>query len=97
MDTKIAGLEAQAETLDGEKKILEEKEKEKSRQNIAISTELAEQKKRTLERERKREGEEKFLGRAKEDAEHETAETEYASKIREVEEQLAELNAGDEV
>lgn len=53
-DTRIAGLEAQVETLEGEKKILEEKEKEKARQKIAISTELGEQKKRALEREKER-------------------------------------------
>lgn len=49
-DTRIASLEAQVETLEGEKKTLEEKEK--ARQKIAISIELAEQKKRALERDR---------------------------------------------
>lgn len=92
-DARIVGLEAQVETLEGEKKILEEKKKE--RQKIAISSELGEQKKRALEREKKRK--EKLLRRTKEDEEHKAAEKESASKIREIEEQLAELNVGDEV
>lgn len=37
------------------------------------------------------------MRRAKDDEEHEAAKKESASKIREIEEQLAELNAKDEV
>lgn len=44
-----------------------------------------------------REREEKLLRRAKEDGEHEAAEKESPSKIPEIEEQVAGLNAGDEV